>query len=621
MQRTQRRVSLVLAAAAGLLAACDSPAVPPPFTPPQPPIYITGVDSLVPGASATLRGTNMKQLRQLIVDGHAATFRVISDEMATFDVPVMRACDVDGRRVEINVNSPFGTVGVVRPRDVIRLDVGESVSLPAGAVSCVQLPEAAQDFVFAVASWSTDRTVDVVFELQALTAQPSALMAGATARPRTHAAEPFGHAHELRLLPQPPAHAVTGQAGFSFDSYQAASAGDVLHFVDWANPAAATATTLDELPRYTATVVAVTATQLIVVDDRAPDAALFSTPAVRQRFAAAADIADRVMLDALRAVVRPDIALPAGAGGRMVSTLMPMNASAGSIRLEELQPRLGASGFYHTLLNTYLINFSPETIARIMIHEAAHLADFEPVVRRSAGAVASVGWYSEALAVAAEDAAARLALGAPAKARASEARWPDGVPRSSIAHSASPSAPTAPPFGTPGAAAGAAGAGAYDRGARIVRYAQEQLGAGGPTLHQLLAARTAAGSGDFHQRLEAWSAGAIAEVIGMSTTELLRNSMLADLTNDLVPADAVARWALPQVMTWDHSPAVDRDYGNAAGGRIISRGSPFSATVAVPSGGYAYWYIPAGSHAAGLSLHATGIQLAGHHEVIITRLR
>jgi hypothetical protein len=113
----------------------------------------------------------------------------------------------------------------------------------------------------------------------------------------------------------------------------------------------------------------------------------------------------------------------------------------------------------------------------------------------------------------------------------------------------------------------------------------------------------------------------MAAVLGISTRELLRNSMLADLTNDLVPADAVERWNLPQIAAWDHRLAVDRDYGFTAGGRLLPRSAPFTLNVSVPAGGYAYWYLPAGGSAGGLSLQAVSSLIRDHHEVRITRLR
>jgi hypothetical protein len=615
------RIAGVLALAAGFTAACDSPSDP--RREATPPLYVVSVDSLVPGGTATMRGANMRHLRQLAVDGHEAAFRIISDTEVSFDVPILRPCEVDGRRAEISINGSLGSSAVVRPADVIRLEVGESRVVQAADVACMKLPDGDEDFVFSVASFSAERLLEPVFRLRALSATGAQPAAAALTAPHV----PDLQVHAERLLQPPPAHALADAGGFSLDSYATALPGDVLRFVDWSSPAAALASAVEQLPTYTATVVVVTPGQLIVVDNRSHDAAGVLAAAARARLQAAAEIVDRVKLDALRAVIRPDLRMPEGAGGRMVTTLRPMNNTAGSIQVEELQPRLGASGFYHTVLNTSLVGFTPETIARIMIHEAAHLADFEGWLRDPAAGRSSVGWYSEAIAVAAEDAAARLAAaalgttGASGKPRALEGRWPAGVPRSSIAHSASPGAPLESPFGMPGSAAGGAGPGAYDRGARILRYAQERLADSGQTLHQRLAAAAPPRSGPLNSLLDAWSVEAVAHTLGITPRELLRNSMLADLTNDLVPADAVRRWQLPQVGAWDHAPATDRDYGAAAGGRVIARLSGFTADVVVPSGGYAYWYVPAGTAGGGLTLHATGISLREDHEVRITRLR
>lgn len=629
--QTRARGGALLAVVVVVVAgACESPSSP--RAQPIPPVYLVSADSLVPGSTATLRGNNMRQLRQVEVDGYNATFRVLGDTAAVVDVPHVRGCDIDGRRAEISINGSFGTSVPVRPATVLRLEVGESrVLTPAEAV-CMQLPAAGEDYVLSVASLGTGRTLDAVFQLRKLHENPlaagtvaSAVFGGGQAARLRLAAAGGGidvahhHAHDHAVLPAG-GFAAAGAAQAAFDDYAGAAVGDVLRFVDWADPAASAALTPDELPTYTATVVAVTPGQLIVIDDRAPDAASFAVPAMRQRFQSAANMVDAVLLDALRAVIRPDLQLPGGAGGRMVTTLMPMNGSAGSIRTQDIQPRVGASDVYHVVLNTFLAGFTPETIARIMIHEAAHLADFEPWLRDPAAGRSSVGWYSEAMAVLVEDVAARLATGSPVKARASEARWPGGVPRSSIAHSASPTAPFESAFGPPGAPAGIAGLGAYDRGARIVRYAQDQLAGTGSTLHQRLAQQAPPRSGNFQQVLEAWSVEAMAGVLDMPVADLLRRSMLADLTNDLVPAEAVERWSLPQIPGWNHAPATDRDYAEFAGGRLIHRAGSFATAVNVPGGGYAYWFIP-GGNAAGLSLEATGIALGVDHEVRITRLR
>jgi hypothetical protein len=599
-------------------AACESPTS---NARPSQPVVVTSVDSLVPGSAASIRGSNMRQLRTLAVDGRSTTFRILSDSVASFDVPELKPCDVDGRRVAITINNGVGTTATLRPPGVLRIEVGESRTLSAAALPCVMLPDAREDYVLSVASFATAAIVESVLELRGHSATAGAVShATLAAAFRTGDYAAHVHARPLSALVQPvlvPAN--TG--GFSFDEYAAVSVGAVLRFVDWSDPASLAARTPDELPWYEATVLAVTPTQLIVADNRAPDLASLNTAAVRQRLDAAAAIADRVMLPALREAVRRDLVFPSGAGGRVVTTLVPMNGASGSIRVEELQPRVGASNFYHTVLSTALVGFTPETIARIMIHEAAHLADFEAWLRDPAAGRSSVGWYSEALAVTAEDAAARLATGSVVKARASESHWPTGVPRSGIAHSASPTAPTESVFGPPGSSAGAAGPGAYDRGARIVRYAQERLGGSDATLHQRLAAAAPSRSAPLAQQVEAWSVGSMAAVLGISTRELLRNSMLADLTNDLVPADAVERWNLPQIAAWDHSLAVDRDYGFTAGGRLLPRSAPFTLNVSVPAGGYAYWYLPAGGSAGGLSLQAVSSLIRDHHEVRITRLR
>src|SRR5690606_26211702 len=93
---------------------------------------------------------------------------------------------------------------------------------------------------------------------------------------------------------------------------------------------------------------------------------------------------------------------------------------------------------------------------------------------------------------------------------------------------------------------------------------------------------------------------------GISADGLLEQSMVADLTDDLLPAAALAAYNIPQVTSWDRTPAQAGDYEVAYKHRI-NRDIGLAGDVVVPAGAYAYWYI--NGNGKGLSLSAENIHL------------
>lgn len=329
------------------------------------------------------------------------------------------------------------------------------------------------------------------------------------------------------------------------------------------------------------------------------------------------------MLRALHAVVDPQLTLPDGAGGRMMNVIATMQAS-GSVFIEDIMGVFGSSNMFTSRLSRSLARASSEEIARVVIHEAAHLADALPHYRDTGPS--SAGWYTEALAVSVEDMAARMGMGTAHQPDAWDLR-PD-VPGSRIRLGPSPSAMVLSPWGPAGSPIGVSGLGAYDRGARILRYAQEKAGElsfdrAGTTLHQRMMAqsfRLPTGNfsqADFEQMIRSWNVEALARTIGMTSQKLLEESMMADLTDDIVPAEAAVRFGLPQSTAWNQA----RPNGNPLPDtHVMQRGGAFDQAVQVPAGGYAYWYIPAGG-GQGVSMQASGVGLTPHHQVRLTRLR
>jgi|SRR5690625_708430 len=259
-----------------------------------------------------------------------------------------------------------------------------------------------------------------------------------------------------------------------------------------------------------------------------------------------------------------------------------------------------------------------------MIHEIAHLVDH--IAHEHGTGPRSLGWYTEAVAVAVEDMAARMMVGQEKQAPVSRL-LSDGVINSRIARSPMHNATVDSPWGKIGSEGDGGSLGPYLRGAQILRFAQQKLGQNnfspsGMLLHQRLMARASryTNTSDIEGMIASWGIDAIAEEIGMTAEELLEQSMLADLTDDLLEEEAIQRFGIPQVAAWDNSPESLEYFWTYNRDRVLSRQSTDAVSVKVPAGGYQYWYIPA-SDAHGLSIKANNVQLESHHKVQIMRLR
>jgi hypothetical protein len=634
MRKTPRWAGTAAALfAAFQIAACESPTgpevLPPGGTkpdttqtpPPPPPLRITTVEAVIGGQSVSFTGQNLRSITELRVDGRTVSFEILSDTSGRFTAPAEAACDIDGRAVEIIANTTARATGSLRVSNAVRLEVGEARLLSAQQLACIQLPAGAEEFLFAAASHTGEKIVDDVFRL--LTASPGAAQGSAVAG-SLGIAGLTGHAHggheHLALTEASLARAANAPAAQSttpFYNYADAQVGDDVIMVDWDNPAVLSATKLDELPTFVGRVVAVTPGQMFVVDLRVKNASVFDSPVVREKFRAAGEIADKYMLRALQAVIDPSLQLPQeGAAGRMMNIITTLPAGiAGTVRGEEIVPRLGASHMFASRLSSTLADWNAEGIAGVVIHEAAHIADAYDSYRN--GGKRSAGWYMEAVAVSVEDMAARMAMG---NVRPDMADMRDGVPSSGIRFGPSFTAPTHSPWGAAGSSIGAGGPGAYDRGARILRYAQQKAGqlgflAAGETLHQKLVREAPRWQDGFEAHVRAFNVDAIARAVGMSARDLLEESMLADLTDGQVAPEAASRFGLPRNEAWNQT----QQAGGLPPFRVLSRGATLDEQVRVPAGGYAYWYIEGGTQ--GLSLQAENVVLKDHNVVHLMRLR
>jgi plastocyanin len=593
---------------------------------------ISSVGLLTPGQAATARGANLQLVTRVTVDGREAVITQAGNGELTFTVPALRACETDGRGVEVVANDAVRITGIVSAPELVQLQPGESRVLAAADLACIRLPATAGAYVVSAHNDSRLPQAEPFFRLRTYTTSADTT-AGAFS-PFSLSASPANGDREQHLIARPSAAAATHQhsaAAAPFDPrYATAAAGDTLTFVDWSDIRALTAATRDQVPVYRAVVLAVEGRQVVVLDLRTPDAAqLLASSTVRQRFRRAAEIAERYTIPALRAVIDPQASFPGGAGGRVFTVLQGLPAGvAGGISTTDLLD----TSYSRWVSNIGVVNLSaelarepnvrPEQIASTIIHEQAHLADV--VAARTRGVAGSAGWFSEALAVCVEERAARLAVGQESQVTMTQAQA-DGVPAAAM-RMPDGTAERYSPWGGFGTGVSASSTGAYVRGSRLVLFAMELMGETGfapsaRSLYQRLLVHSAAPGTRSATELERiWGIDAVAREAGISAEELMDWASLAELSDDLVEGQVADARGLPQFRTWNNALA-SRDVlqqrifpthwlplNHARGGEI-----------SVPGGAHHYFYVvtePTG----GLSLSATQVRLQSHHRVRVTRL-
>lgn len=616
-----------------LLVACTGSDGPAPPTGPrggQP--TITAVEPLAPRQTGVLRGTNLRAITTLTIDGQTAALADAADTELRFTVPSLRPCETDGRVVEIVANGSIRASGRVAARGRVQLQVGESRIVSPADLSCLSFAGEAAAYVLSAHSFSRERLNEVFFRLRSYTVAPDTTPS------------PFPSFALAAVMPQgeqrfPPLQQVAGSARrldqaasvTPFDpGYATAQPGDTLAFVDWSKPASVTATSRDGVPTYQGVIVAVAGQQVVVLDLRLPDAGtLLQNAAVRERFRRAAELADRYALPAIQAVVDPSATFPAGAGGRVLTIVQELPPGlAGGVSTADL---LGTS-YSPWVSDIAIVNLSasfarepntrPEVIATTIIHEEAHLADV--LAARKQGVASAQGWFIEAIAVAVEERAARMAVGlehqvTPAQAGA------DGVPAFAL-RMPDIFAERYSPWGPVGTGAGATSTGAYTRGLRLVLYAMERLGqtgftpAEGSLYQRLLAHSPAPGSRSVDELAQLWSIDAIAREAGLSAEALMEGAALGELTDDLVEAAAAAERGLPQFRTWKNA-LVSRSelQQRASGSHWLPLDVGRYVDVAVPAGSHHFWYVVT-EPGRGLSIAATQVHMRDHHRVRVTRM-
>lgn len=615
-----------------VLSACgsgDAPTRPNPSGGGSP--VITAVGPLSPGQPAVLRGSNLRGIASLTLDGQPAVVVSASDAEVQFNVPALRACETDGRAVNIIVNGSMQTTGRIAAADLVNIQPGESRIISTSELSCLRFPGQAGAYVLSAHNFSRDRIVEPFFRLRTYT---TAADTSATPLPSMNLlAAPGPGARELFF---PALEFTGGEAGLAsqdvsaFDPrYATAAEGDTLTFVDWSRIEAVTARSRELVPTYRAVVLAVAGQQVVVMDLRALDAAaLVQDAGVRDRLRQAAQIVDRYALPSVRAVIDPEAAYPAGAGGRVFIMVgdLPAGGAGGITTADLLDTRYSpwVSGIGLVNLSTAFAHepgVRPEQVATTVIHETAHLVDVLAGQRR--GVASAQGWFSEALAVATEERAARMAIGQEHEVTLAQAQAP-GVPAfglrvpDALSHVYSP-------WGPLSSGAGASSAGAYVRGVRLVLYAMEKLGETGfapaeRSLYQrLLAHSPARSSASADELAAAWGIAAIAREAGLSPEALMEEATMAELVDDLVAAEAVTQSSLPQFRTWNNALSSGGLAQRAGASHWLPLDAARVTDVAVPAGAHHFWFL-ATEPGKGLSLSATQIRMAAHHRVRVTRL-
>lgn len=618
-----------------MVAACggaDSPTRPNPPGGETP--TINSVDPLTPGQAGVLRGTHLRAVTRLTVDGKEAVITAATDGEIQFSVPAMRACETDGRGVEVVANGAIRVAGKVASTGGVALEPGESRVLSAAELGCIPFPARAAAYVLSLDNFSRQPAAEPFFWLRSYTVSTDT---AAGSLPSFHAAStPSAGWREQHFMPAVRAGQSTRFLGTNapttpFDSrYATAGVGDTLIFVDWTRTAALTATVRAEVPTYRAIVVAVAGAQVVALDLRTPGAAeLLADAVIRDRLQRAAAVADRYALAAARAVIDPELALPAGAGGRVFTIVRELPAGiVGGVTTADLS----GTGYSPWVSEIGIVNLSAafvrepglraEQIASTMIHETAHLADV--LAARKRGVAGAAGWASEAFAVATEERATRIAVGQEHQVTSAQAQA-TGVPAGGLRMPDGMSERLSPwgPFGT---GVSATSTGAYVRGSRLLLYAMERVGETGLTpsgtsLYQRLLGNSAAPnslSPDDLNRI--WGIDAIARAAGMGADELMERASLAEITDDLVAPEAAAARGLPQFRTWNNSLQSRGDLQSRTfPSHWLSLDLARAGEVSVPGGSHHYLYFTT-EPTRGLSLSASQVRLQPHHRGRVTRL-
>ena len=413
----KRLALLTLALLTLALAACSEP-----VTQPAGP-RLERVEGLSPGATARLIGDGLSAVNTITVAGDTVGELVVSNREVSFRVPPLRACETDGRMVDIVANGELTLRAPLMVPGTVSMAVGESRILAPEMLACLRLPARDEDYVLSAVRTSVPAgDVEDIKRMLFFRTWTEASGQPVWARSSRAIAITPGVAPTFSSPPY-----VYATDPIPFDSrYATAEEGQTVTMVNWRGTAVDNAVLCQQprsqVPTFQARVVAATPRVVIVVDTRHPQAAEFLNSTANGWLRAAAQMVESVLLPTMRAVFDPTFQPLAGGGGRFYALLTTMGGGTG-FAYDGVLP--GASGGsqaacpHASEMTTVRLNAAtwaqpesrnPSRLAGLMIHEYAHNA--EARVHLAAGRPSTSAWFlSEAWATVAEETAARLASG------------------------------------------------------------------------------------------------------------------------------------------------------------------------------------------------------------------
>ncbi len=602
---------------AALLAACDGGGP----VEPERPVQVAFIDTLRPGQIAQVRGSGLTRLRELLLDGVAATELVArSDSVAEFRVPSMRACETDMRAVKVSADGSAVPGAIVRVAPSVSLRPAESRVLTDDDLRCLRLAAADEDYVLSAANLAipmaaveSPRMLASVRLLGTGDAASATLASSGARGPLPAAGTPLEPAMP-RLAALPGDYS---PAPVPFDPrYATAAVGDTLRFVDWHSAAPQIChQPAESVPSFKAKVAAVSGRVAVVVDLRHPSAAAYLDPAKNGWLRDATAMADRWLLPTMRSVFDAGFQPPAGGGGRFYVLLGSLPLGLGfaydgplptvSIASQASCPRASEMVVSLHSADRFALpqNQAPSFVAGVFIHEYAHNADLLTSRRDRTASI-----LNEGLATLAMETASRIASGQPLRARhagvGGDAPWTFEAALGL--------------WGTEPALGPWQSNGRYGANARMLLFLRELAGEASvdhgrqPTLYQRLIYAPV----DWNDRPAVIAH--ITSVLGIGYADLIDRQALASVTAGLI--DPGVAHDLPRYTSWDHSERARASGPLSAGfpGRASRRASG-EHTLTAADGGHAALYLMADGP-RGISLELMAAAPAAR-VVRLTRLR
>ncbi|HEX8361361.1 MAG TPA: hypothetical protein VF613_14705 [Longimicrobium sp.] len=511
---------------------------------------VTG-STLTADGEGVLRGTALDKLpASLTVDGAAVVPSARTATEIRFAMPAGRACEVDGRAVQVQAGTLSHT-GTLEVASTLALQVGESRVLTREQLGslCLQLPAGSESYVLTALnpSLSASTAPDPLFTVRSWTASGAAAasLQSSPGVPSPMRERPIrvpgplqnaGAAHSYSDAPVP------------FDPrYATATVGDTVTWANLDNPNVYCDEPRAKIPTFPVIVAAVSASgkTVLAFDGRSPNAAAWMSSENRARLTRAANMMDQWAVPAVRAVMDPAYRPVNGGGGRWWHVFRTDVVGFGTdVRVSVPRSMCTYSSEMAATLSTDTPPQSDgqmEYLAAILIHEYAHHAEDVYAVRRwgTTTIPSSASWpIFEAWAQSVQETAARLASNQPTGARYSALGT--GIPYPDFYLDGYGEAPAKSPWG---GGTGNGRSGDYDHGTRFLMFLRERWGdAAANTTHERFYGRV--------MGLQTRDVPSLAGLVGLSATDALDHWALAEATDNLVDPAAVAARGLPQIVSW-----------------------------------------------------------------------